>query len=633
MLTRLLRGLHSSAPSHAVSSFRMPAMSPTMSEGSIAAWKMKEGDAFAAGDVLLEIETDKATIDVEAQDDGILGKILMPAGSKNIPIGNAIALLAEEGDDITNLEAPQDMTPVPQVATPPVATEQSTSPREPVPHVQPTHSRTLFPSVHRLLVQHNVHKPDAITGTGVRGMLTKGDVLSYLGKASGPTGTFKPLISVQRDAPLQAAKEEQKPLDGPSLRRLIVSNMLQPSLKSRTTSEAPSVANFESVIEGYLSADTVKSHTVSKSSNITSAILMLQDSDDARPILKASVHDVRYLTALLRGVNFSNRATVTVTGTGITITVEEARTLLGTAFIFATLFDEYAFLHARCGEAMDSSQATEIDNMAFEIPLNTVIECLNIFGSAGMSSSAGGSYKAWKTTDGEPENDEGENDNDRNKQRRDGVRSGRGIESYFGGGSEKRTSMRLSYAGPGYPLTFILAEDASGPTTTCEITTFEPEPMLDLEFDNSKLLLKIILKSSWLRDALMELDPSCEKITFISNPPTESTAGIGRRKSSEKPILRIQAEGSFGSTQMDYPNDKDVLETFECVMPLEFSYRFAHINRTLRALQSSTKTSLRIDDEGLLSLQFLMPSPKIRLGHEEETPAFIEYRCLALDET
>jgi pyruvate dehydrogenase E2 component (dihydrolipoamide acetyltransferase) len=55
----------------------MPAMSPTMTEGGIASWKLKEGDAFTTGDVLVEIETDKATIDVEAQDDGFLAKIIV----------------------------------------------------------------------------------------------------------------------------------------------------------------------------------------------------------------------------------------------------------------------------------------------------------------------------------------------------------------------------------------------------------------------------------------------------------------------------------------------------------------------------------------------------------------------------
>jgi pyruvate dehydrogenase E2 component (dihydrolipoamide acetyltransferase) len=69
--------IRTSAPVAALGKFKMPAMSPTMTEGGIASWKKQEGEAFAAGDVLLEIETDKATIDVEAQDDGILAKIVV----------------------------------------------------------------------------------------------------------------------------------------------------------------------------------------------------------------------------------------------------------------------------------------------------------------------------------------------------------------------------------------------------------------------------------------------------------------------------------------------------------------------------------------------------------------------------
>ena len=69
--------LRTSAPSNVLSKFAMPAMSPTMTEGGVAQWKKKEGESFSAGDVLIEIETDKATIDVEAQDDGIMAKIIV----------------------------------------------------------------------------------------------------------------------------------------------------------------------------------------------------------------------------------------------------------------------------------------------------------------------------------------------------------------------------------------------------------------------------------------------------------------------------------------------------------------------------------------------------------------------------
>ncbi|KAF8061634.1 Rad1/Rec1/Rad17 [Lyophyllum atratum] len=359
------------------------------------------------------------------------------------------------------------------------------------------------------------------------------------------------------------------------------------------------------------------------------------EEEDLPPVLKASVHDVRYFAALLRGLNFANRATVTATDRGLTITVEEARTLLGTAFIFSDTFDEYAYRSEN--PAVESSQGSEdvdlADNVAFEVPLNTLIECLNIFGTAGAAStnvSSGNKYKKWKKA-GE-DSDHGDDDERGGRGR---SAANRGIDTYFTGGSE-RTGMRMTYAGAGHPLTLLLAEDAKGPTTTCEITTFDPEPHLELEFDNSRTVLKIILKSSWLRDALSELDPSFDKLTFIGNPPPEADASTSRQKQKSreiwKPMLRIQAAGTFGSTEMDYPNDRDVLETFECTRSVRFSYRFAHISRTLRALQSSTKTSLRIDDEGLLSLQFLMPSPKAKGASGESSDAFIDFRCLALDD-
>ncbi|KAF9452658.1 dihydrolipoamide acetyltransferase [Macrolepiota fuliginosa MF-IS2] len=100
-----VRRFHVSARRNALSQFNMPAMSPTMTEGGIASWKKKEGETFASGDVLLEIETDKATIDVEAQDDGILAKIIAPDGAKNVQVGSVIAIVGEEGDDLSGAAA------------------------------------------------------------------------------------------------------------------------------------------------------------------------------------------------------------------------------------------------------------------------------------------------------------------------------------------------------------------------------------------------------------------------------------------------------------------------------------------------------------------------------------------------
>src|SRR5215510_16383505 len=83
----------------------MPALSPTMEKGNLAKWVKKEGDAVKAGDVIAEIETDKATMEVEAADEGTLGKILVPEGTADVAVNTPIAMLLAEGEDasaITN---------------------------------------------------------------------------------------------------------------------------------------------------------------------------------------------------------------------------------------------------------------------------------------------------------------------------------------------------------------------------------------------------------------------------------------------------------------------------------------------------------------------------------------------------
>lgn len=178
----------------------MPALSPTMTEGNIAAWRVKEGDKFSAGDVLLEIETDKATMDVEAQDDGIMFKIMESDGAKGVQVGKRIAVIAEEGDDISTLEVPADDSPKQSVAAAEAPKEESKS--EPVPQEERTTSATpaahggkggkaqkqtypLYPSIIQLLHENGIDpsKADEIPATGPKGRLLKGDVLVYLGKA------------------------------------------------------------------------------------------------------------------------------------------------------------------------------------------------------------------------------------------------------------------------------------------------------------------------------------------------------------------------------------------------------------------------------------------------------------------
>ncbi|KAF9533556.1 hypothetical protein CPB83DRAFT_845467 [Crepidotus variabilis] len=101
-------------------SIMMPAMSPLMTEGTITQWKKREGEAFVAGEVLLRIQSDFYAVDVEAQSDGILGKILMPDGSTNVPVEQVIALVARNSNELTMIQNGQQVpSPSMNVPTPP----------------------------------------------------------------------------------------------------------------------------------------------------------------------------------------------------------------------------------------------------------------------------------------------------------------------------------------------------------------------------------------------------------------------------------------------------------------------------------------------------------------------------------
>jgi pyruvate dehydrogenase E1 component beta subunit len=110
----------------------MPALSPTMTEGKIARWVKSEGDTVRAGDVLAEIETDKATMEVEAVDEGVLAKIVIPEGTDHVLVNTPIALIAENGEDVGTVAArpsgPRPAPPPPQPPPPSVAREARTAP-------------------------------------------------------------------------------------------------------------------------------------------------------------------------------------------------------------------------------------------------------------------------------------------------------------------------------------------------------------------------------------------------------------------------------------------------------------------------------------------------------------------------
>ena len=146
---------------------KMPALSPTMEEGTLAKWLVKEGDDVKSGDILAEIETDKATMEFEAVDEGKIAKILVPEGTDGVKVGQPIALLAADGETVSDAPpapAKAEEAPKPEV---PVPADQQAEPT-PTPHVFETAARELVADVARTVDEPDVPEGTPLVSTTVR---------------------------------------------------------------------------------------------------------------------------------------------------------------------------------------------------------------------------------------------------------------------------------------------------------------------------------------------------------------------------------------------------------------------------------------------------------------------------------
>ncbi|AGH98050.1 pyruvate dehydrogenase complex dihydrolipoamide acetyltransferase [Micavibrio aeruginosavorus] len=162
----------------------MPALSPTMTEGKLAKWTKKEGDKIKAGDVIAEIETDKATMEVEAVDEGTLGKILVADGTEGVAVNTPIAMLLEDGEsaaDLGKAAAPKaaPMAPSAAPAAAPVAQKAA-----PVAVQMDKGSRVFASPLARRLAGEKGIDLSAVSGTGPHGRIVKDDVLNFKGGAA-----------------------------------------------------------------------------------------------------------------------------------------------------------------------------------------------------------------------------------------------------------------------------------------------------------------------------------------------------------------------------------------------------------------------------------------------------------------
>src|SRR5438309_5692308 len=172
----------------------MPALSPTMEKGNLAKWLKKEGDKVKSGDVIAEIETDKATMEVEAVDEGTLAKILMPEGTQDVPVNDVIAVIAGDGEDVkaagaaaasappkpaAAAEAPAAAkpAPAPTPAPSPVPAAKAAAPAAAAPAPQTNgHGRIFSSPLARRLAKEAGIELARINGSGPHGRIIARDV-------------------------------------------------------------------------------------------------------------------------------------------------------------------------------------------------------------------------------------------------------------------------------------------------------------------------------------------------------------------------------------------------------------------------------------------------------------------------
>ncbi|MEL6785081.1 MAG: pyruvate dehydrogenase complex dihydrolipoamide acetyltransferase [Pseudomonadota bacterium] len=299
----------------------MPALSPTMEEGNLAKWLVKEGDTVEPGDVIAEIETDKATMEVEAVDEGVVGKILVPAGSEGVKVNAIIAVLAEDGEDASALEDVTAEAPTKPAETPiaPADTADSPAPKveeesanhaadhgkPPVAQAKPTNGERIFatPLARRIADQKGINLAD-LSGSGPRGRIVKADVENAQPKQTAAENTASapsaPAASQSKTtvptgmaddqvlALFDGAKYEKKPHDG--MRRVIAERLTE-------------------------SAQTIPSYFVTMECELDALLALRKQMNDAapkdkddKPAYRISVNDfiVKAMATALQAVPMAN---------------------------------------------------------------------------------------------------------------------------------------------------------------------------------------------------------------------------------------------------------------------------------------------------------------------------------------
>ena len=259
----------------------MPALSPTMTEGNLAKWLKKEGDKVSSGDVLAEIETDKATMEVEAVDEGILGKIIVPAGTEGVAVNAVIALILSDSEDKSALDTAVQGASAKvsnsNVAAPTASnvSASATPPAAPAVSITATGSGRVLasPLAKRLAVLQGLDIA-SVKGSGPNGRILKADIESAktagVSKAAAPTAAAKPAVTTSNN---NEAKILADQLSIPYTE--IPNSGMRKVIASRLSQSKQTVPHF------YLSVDC----------QLDELLEIRKKVNDSNPALKISVND------------------------------------------------------------------------------------------------------------------------------------------------------------------------------------------------------------------------------------------------------------------------------------------------------------------------------------------------------
>jgi pyruvate dehydrogenase E2 component (dihydrolipoamide acetyltransferase) len=199
----------------------MPALSPTMTEGTLARWLKKEGDTVKSGDIIAEIETDKATMEVEAVDEGILGKILVADGTAGVQVNQPIAVLVDKGEAAPTGAAPAAAKPV--TAPAPAAATPAAAPAAAAPAANGQAGAHVFasPLARRMAAQAGVDLA-SVTGSGPNGRVVKADIEAAMGRPkAAPAAAPAPVAAPAPKAPAAPITAAHTAVPHSSIRKVI----------------------------------------------------------------------------------------------------------------------------------------------------------------------------------------------------------------------------------------------------------------------------------------------------------------------------------------------------------------------------------------------------------------------------